>query len=520
MPVIPGTNEGQVLNAGSPVPIGSDSEARYQGETIAAFGKGLAALGGVLESAANQTARERNRLDVLNAMNAFQMKSLERRAEQQAAGTIDNDPTGFGAVKSYNERLKPDMEEIASGISDINSRALFLAEAGKTINEEATKIWADEVRKRAEVNKELTNQLVSSSGQIAWRDPSQIDNELAKTELAILESSDIPQDQKPIKVGEAKRSIIMDAIQGRLEAKKWGQAQDIFNSYANQGFTSKEKASILDEIRNSEWNDVNRTAKEETAAYNARMRKLKEPMLKFKYGMWDQIVNGASPESVQQTLNLAVASGTIPQEQADAISNPKTFTPEQDQSYSKSVIADAIRSGNVDAALEKVGTDMGINVSPNQATQIRDNLTKIKAQMQRDPVFSKKVTNADAAITSFESEPMVMGMSPAERAQITNQVEAAKSQFYNKLAVDPSQDPALLTSEVVQSALSHTYRFNEVKSAQNLVEITKLGEDLIRNRAILQKKGLLNEKIDQDHIAKLREIQRRKQELSLGIRGK
>lgn len=522
MPVIPGANESQVLNSGSPVPIGSDSEARYQGDTIAAFGRGISVLGSTLEKAANDATKEKNRLQVLNAANQLMMKALEKRADQQAAAPIANDATGFGAVKSYAANLKPDIEDLAGQIEDPTARAEFMVHAGQTMNEESVKIWADEVKKRGEQNKELTQQLVSSSGQIAWRDPTQIDNEMAKTETAILDSSDIPNDQKQVKVGEARRSIIMDAVQGRLESKQWGQAQAVLDSYADVGgFSSKEKAAMLDEVRNSKWNDVNRTAKQETFQYSARMRELKEPWIKMKYGMFALIAQeGTDPQDVQKTLDVAVAANVMPAEQAEAIMNPHPIPPEQDQNYSKSVVSEAIKSGDFESALVKVGEEAGVKVSPKAGVQLRDNLIKLRNQMQADPVFSKKVENVDRALEGFAAPSMTNGMSPQEKSDLFRQVEGAKSQFYNKLAMDPKQDPATLSGEIVQHALSYTYRFPEVKSAQSLAEIQKVGEDLIRNREMTKQKGLLTEAIDNDYVSKLREIQRRKQELSLGVRSK
>jgi ribosomal protein L20 len=522
MPVIPGANESQVLNPGSPVPIGSDSEARYQGETIAQFGKAVSYLGNTLQGVATQAEKEKQKLQLLGAMNEFQMKALQKRAEQQAAAPIAGDKTGFGAVESYAKNLQPDMQEIAAKIEDPTARSQFLVGAGQHVNDDAVKIWADEVKKKAEVNKFLLNDVISSSGQIAMKDPTQIDNELAKVETAILDNDDIPGEQKQIKVHEARRSIVMDAIQGRIDDKtrQYDTAHMMLDKYG-AFFDSKEKKALIDEIQNTRWNYTNRTAKEETVNYNRQMRELKAPWIKMKYSMFAQLEQpGVDPTTISKTLDTMVAANMMPQAQANAIMSPNPIPPQQDQIYSRNVIAEAIKTGDIEGALDKVGEEVGMKVSSRAGIQLRDNLVKLRNQMQKDPVFSKKVENVEKSIDAFSSANMTMGMSPAERAELSNQVEGAKSQFYNRLAADPTQDPSQISGEIVQHALAHTYRFPEVKSAQTLADVQKVGEDLIRNREFLKQKGLLTEAINNDQVTKLREIQRRKLEMSLNVRGK
>lgn len=112
MPKIPVQPQAQILNAGSPVPIAGTTDARIQGESIAAFGKGLASF-------ADAREKTRNMLYEVQKKEATAMLTdIVKTHEAQALGQINDSPGPLGddVRKQFVENLQNDISSLGSTI--------------------------------------------------------------------------------------------------------------------------------------------------------------------------------------------------------------------------------------------------------------------------------------------------------------------------------------------------------------------------------------------------------------------
>ncbi len=518
MPVIPGTNESQILNPGSPVPIDSSSEKRLAGESMEAFGRGMMALGDNLATAGRQAKAEQDRLTVLTAENQMRMDLLKFQAEQKAAGPIANDETGYGAVEEFSRKSQERTLEIADTIQDNKVKAQFMARSGNLIADNSVNVWADEVKKRGEVNNALLDNLVSSSGAIARNDPRQLDIQLGRTEAAILDSVDLPESQKVIKVQEARRGIVMDAIQGRLGAQNWGQARQIFERNQNV-FTVEEKVKQLDKIQQEEWDYNNRSWKQETSNYTREQRKRKDVKNKFLDSIYAAALSGtATPDSLQQQTDQAVEAGIIPQEQAEALTNPKKFEPDFEKTYGSTAIGQAVATGNYDAVLDKVNDERGTKVSMQYGTALRDQIANLQKKEQEDPSFRQKVQLGAQVIDAQAKTALSGPLTVSEKKQIQGQIEQTKSQYFQMIGTNPDQDPAQLSRALVSQVSTVgkvTTNYPDVQAAQSLSDLNKVASDLTKDTLERKQRGNLSVTQEREAARKLQAIEMKKRKLSI-----
>jgi hypothetical protein len=175
MPVIPGVNEAQVLNAGSPVPIASPEEARMAGNATAYLGQGMFALGDALDVAAKKEKHRKDTLSQQLALQQFREGSLQLFAKHQAAERSPDDPSGYNSVGEFTA----DAHDLQSTILEKNgltgdAAAGFQALAGDNINDMGKELLAKRIAINEKENDAIRSEVIAKKSSFAGKHPEEL----------------------------------------------------------------------------------------------------------------------------------------------------------------------------------------------------------------------------------------------------------------------------------------------------------------------------------------------------------
>jgi len=522
MPVLPGASPSQVLNPGSPVPVGSSAGARNQGETIQGFGAALSQLGDVLDAAGRSAKNETDKLQLLNAENVYRQQLLKKRAEQGAAAPIQGDISGFGAVESVKAAMDPIAAEIAESIGSPQVRSMFLARSGDIFNDTSTTIWAEEVKKKSELNKTLTDNLISSSGQIARAAPDLNTTSLmlGQVEAAILENDDMPAAVKPLEVARAKKAIITDSVQGMLARKDYAGAMTSLETFGGGVLTPEEKAKQLDEIRNTENQDYNReyTKLIRNERQEEKSRKAGEQRLLNYYSAALQQAGSSDYKRapIIAELEKMKLANKIDANKADALMGNKVFKDVSDDKVDVEITTRAFKTGDFDAAVNEINNRMGDSISIDRAQQMLVRMRRMSERTKSDPAYKANVARGQALINSM-AQPSIKNLNALDKQALASKVAMAGIMYHQRLSAPNAKNPGDIAMGIVKEVFGVDTTIipgnNDIFAEQSVQGLMKLKDKFTREGLALQQKGQLTPQLKEEKVRQLKAIDLRLQSI-------
>ena len=426
MPVLPGSEQAQVMNPSSPVPVGGTEGARYQGELVAQFGGALSALGDALDVAGKRAKQEQDKIDVELALSDFKIKMLEEKANQQAAGAIPNDVTGFGAVHATNKRLRPAMAQIAQRIGDPGVQSKFLAAASNMFSDEAASIHADEVKKRVALLESSSAMLTSKRAQEAKHmgeatgDPvrdvekslSNVRMIIGAEKLRIYDNADLADAVKPIQARDAAQTIALAHVNGYLERAQQGiKPYDNFNmaflaleklsAPVDEGgsiISEKEKQKAFDNIMSTQASYYKVAEQRDQTEERVAKKRLEESQMQNYKRMHGQLMVTGNNElgrvPILRDIEVMRMDGKLSDKQATELATSKIFSNNADNLKEFEIMSKLLKTGNINGALssvEKAIYSKSGGLSMERGTELLTRLQNYKERQRNNPERNMRI---------------------------------------------------------------------------------------------------------------------------------
>jgi len=517
MPIIPYVEESQKLNASNPVPIAGTGDARLQGEAVAGLGRGMFALGDVLDKLGKRQKDERDRLKVAEVFGQMRLKALNREAERVAAAPIENDVTGVKQVQEYQKIFDEDKKEMMDLLENDRQKMMFTAQAGDLLADTSIKLLGVEVEKRAENNKALKNKVLGDFAGIARNIPEELEDTIALAEITVMENPNYTEAQKAKEVFEVRRRMVNEAIEGQKARGAYTDAKITLEKYG-QNFSPEEKSKMLESIDDSDW----KAASRETQQVNLREKKneefvkQREKILQNDY--FSQLKqagnNMVKREIIQKSMDEKVAAGLMTRQLADSLMGNKTFQKEADEVYESIILTEAFGKRNYDDLTKKMWVDLKEQrVSPEKYNDI---IGRLKNMRERDnePGRRDKERNGIELLESIEKESINDPLSSFQKRQLAAQVARAKDIYYKALAKNPDADPYSLAASIYEG----TYKtvIPRVKGTNFMGLDTPKGIDEAKSKLVseeLARGGNSTKETRKETQKKLRELEDQKKSL-------
>ncbi len=508
MPVIPGTQEGQVLVAGSPVPIASPEEARLPGKAMASFGEAAFQLGDALDRVAVQQKAKRDYLEEARALQALRQKSLEQQAARQAAAPLDADATGYGQVKQFYDDMQDPINEIAGTIGDAETRRGFMAKAGDNVNDVARQVYANEVVKRAKHNEALEAQYVSGNGDLVRQNYKDLPTILAETELTIRKNPDIPGAVREEKVLQAKRQLIDEAFRGALDraSRKEGsydEARLVIDGYSSGIMTTKEKDAAIDKIRATEFADANREyvslQRDEKLAEKQRKTVEQNLLNKYSVALQKSGNNDVERAPILQQIELAKTAGQIDATKADNLTGAKVFKQVADDRYDGALMTKVFRDHDYAGAIKQLEQDRGEAVSFERYSDMVNRVNMMADRAKNDPIYNKQLTDGEKYIDAQIAPNIFDALKPLDQVALLKKVATQKNQLHKAVAANPQRNPFDAAVGIVdgRDASGTLFLRNRPTALFNSIEsFDREAESIIRDALARKARGINTKELD------------------------
>lgn len=226
MPKIPISGQNQILAASNPVPIAGTNDARFQGEQIATFGKGLMDLAGAQEHAKDLLSKVQ--MEEADA----KFDGMSRDAIATASSQINENPGlhGMDARNQFVNSLKDQMNNVASGIENPLYKRLWAAKAQQKLQAFGEDVGQVQLKAQVAHIGQMNEQVISSYADLAATDPARRDEMIIKSREAIDQVGDqiyTPINKQQLKDGLARR--IDTAIFEKMIVVNDNNTADSFN---------------------------------------------------------------------------------------------------------------------------------------------------------------------------------------------------------------------------------------------------------------------------------------------------
>lgn len=520
MPFIPQANEGQVLNASSPVPIAASSEARLVGDTEARLGNAVFEVGNSLADIARTQAKHQAQLTAQLAAQNFQDKVLDEKAAAQAAAPIPDDPTGQKQVQAFRDTLQNHISTISDAMPDAESKALFQIHAMQESNSAAREIYASEVVKRAKNNDVMQMQIVSNSGDLVRKDITQLPDQLRSTEISLRSSPNIEPAQMEQRVAAAKQSVMMDGINGALERNQFDQARAALDTFSPGVLTPEEKRKQLTEIDSSEHsyysNENSKFDRNEKLAKQQQEKQGRDALSRAAVLYQDAGPDENKRAAAEKTLLPYLASGAITPAAFSSITGSKVFTQAADSKYEGDVMVKLKDPSQIPDLKDQVYADRDAGkVSFAKSKEMIDRLDNYELRARTDPMTVLKSMQTQKQIQDLKNSGLVQG-SPAEQADFAKKTDDAAMQFKTQMMDGSKTEPQAVAAPLVDAVLpppKYNYKFQSNKEAE---EQTR---KLLKEHELDRAAGKITPELEKDYVDKLQGIDLAKRKLQFSSGG-
>ena len=398
MPQIPGSNESQILNAGSPVPIGSSESARAPGENVARMGQALFALGDALDSAAAQSKARQKKLDLESALGDLDLKKMQYRAETERAAP---GAQPYDNVKNFQTNTLDFANEIADNIDDPSVKQEFYAKAKIQLAQDSIPVYAQEVKKYDDLGNDKVNKIISQYSAMAYVDPTSVGQSLYKIQDIVNNTPDIPEYKRVEAVRKAERQVIDTSVDKFVDMGKYDEALHNVNVVYADRYTAEEKAKKSKEITDMKWERKTRGWQtDDRAEKEAKLAREKEmdAYQQDTFNLLDQAGSEREREMIIQDRGYrAFAAGLIDESRFNFTTKvSKDLLTQRDDSSIALGVFDQLNDGKISIQQAKskvldLASGPNAQLSREKAEQMWKFFQDAQERQKRDPLFMKQV---------------------------------------------------------------------------------------------------------------------------------
>lgn len=398
MPQIPGSNESQILNAGSPVPIGSSESARAPGENVARMGQALFALGDALDSAAAQSKARQKKLDLESALGDLDLKKMQYRAETERAAP---GAQPYDNVKNFQTNTLDFANEIADRIDDPSVKQEFYAKAKIQLAQDSIPVYAQEVKKYDDLGNDKVNKIISQYSAMAYVDPTSVGQSLYKIQDIVNNTPDIPEYKRVEAVRKAERQVIDTSVDKFVDMGKYDEALHNVNVVYADRYTAEEKAKKSKEITDMKWERKTRGWQtDDRAEKEAKLAREKEmdAYQQDTFNLLDQAGSEREREMIIQDRGYrAFAAGLIDESRFNFTTKvSKDLLTQRDDSSIALGVFDQLNDGKISIQQAKskvldLASGPNAQLSREKAEQMWKFFQDAQERQKRDPLFMKQV---------------------------------------------------------------------------------------------------------------------------------
>lgn len=510
MPVIPGADEGQVLNAGSPVPIASPEEQRGMGTAVAGFGKAMFQLGDALDKVMTAEKNRKMKLDVDEVLQAAEQLILEQKMKSEAAGALEDDPTGYGQVNSFVKNSQAAISGLleASSVKDINTQRAIRNALNNRINDVSREVGATEVKKRVEANKVKEAKLMSTWTSLVNADPTKIEEAWAKGEELIITNTNISDSVKDIRVHEFKKQSIKAGVEGLLQkgvlrddANAFAQAEIFLEQYAPNVLSPEEKAKLSDDIMSTQNRHYTTQYQKLVRDEKRRDAHIKEREKNLVSYYSSALALAGNNELKRKPIIAAIQTSVLKEEISSQagknLTESKVFSENQDDFYEATIMKRVFDTDNYSEASDMVYSDLlSGRVSTDRANAIIGKLKNLEERKRSDPHYNKLLGDGERLIRDMASPSILEPLKTFDKASLMTKVNMAVQDYHKAIANNPKADPTILSRAIIENRFGQRTAF--IKGQENFMGLNSIDgvkkqrEQLIREGFVKQKKGLFS----------------------------
>lgn len=514
MPVIPGGNSPQILSAGSPVPIASGSKAAIGAGAVDAFGDALSKIGATLGESSRRAYAQKQQLDVEENLNTFRDTMTLAELAQQQEPIIPDDIDGTKTFSSFKEKLKDPINALSERIADPQTRRAFVNDANQLASQASMRIYARDVVRRTEENKQQFQTVLSQHASVARNDSSKIDESIVRAQALIAKDVDLLPNAKTISTVEATKNIIKSGYDGELERENFKGALGILDKYAGQ-FAPDEIDKLRDSAIKTEERVVTNKLRMESLAEAQSLRNTRMQSKKAVGDFNQVLLNGSNEEilAAQNILQLKADAGIVDPTVVSKVISSKLVKNKINSAMASDLTQQAV-TGKIsfEDAISRIDSISNEDASFDQKIKITMGLSMLKQKMDNDPNFQREIAAGAEKIRSVEKLIPLQGMSRSKSLDQSAQVNRMLNSYYSGLAssFSPNVSP-MQAAEGVMQRTGYT-----LKAGVSDAEISRQQKELYTNFKNSGVKSKEEEKRVQQAILELEKQKILKQEGSNG----
>ena len=446
MPQLPGLEESQRISASSPVPLLDTREERMQGAAISDLGEGMSRLA----IAMDRVNKEKQRLDVANAVSEWRYSAAQLADQYKQKGPVEGDTTGFLTQEQFRKDLVKSREEITKRLSPEFHNS-FMAE----INDEYTQKWMPAVT--AEASKGLVRSALSSLTQNIERTtdfvrlkPGSIGESIDKVRQVVEGSELLSFEEKQKLLPEAITKMVGAGVQHFIGAGEHEKANEFLTLNKERLTDPKAYEDLKKHISQEQNAFINanlqsiRLSKER---YEFEKDRIVEDVHKTAYAMYKSA--GADINKIRAADNyiddaiLRYGFSEIREMGTNLKRGSTSFTEDTDNQFKVKVLSHAFTTGDYKKAIKvtKRFTDMPGGITAKSAYGLISQLetfdrgggnNKRLATLAAEKLLESPITHPDIRMTLDKK---------FTGPRLVNTVAATKAKLYDWVLANPNASP-------------------------------------------------------------------------------
>ena len=441
MPQIPMANESQVLNPGSPVPVGSSEAARIEGESVSMLGKAMFALGDALDTAGRQQRERQRKLDLSSALAAHAEQNVLAKIATEAERPAAEDSTGRGGVDRYKERMKSVKDTILENIYDPAVAQEFKAKATEHEVQTSLDVWSSELKKIDNRTSEKANQIVGSLEAMVRADPRTLDKAIVELDNAFVDVPGISAAAAQEASIKGRRQLVQGTVDTLAEAGHFATAKKLLDSKYSTVFSQDELHDKKKQLMETEQGITRWGWAKEDRGRSEREREHKENSNKLGISYVAQLESAKTQWEKDVILNNArsdMGRGLMDDTDYNVVQKLTEAETNKDDTVGMMYLLDSFDKGApIDDIQERAKflVQEG-DISAKSGTDIWKYFENLKQRQRTDPIRMRELSEA-LSYAKSQLKPKTMsdeirlrsGLLPEDDTQRKQYVETAKQIF-------------------------------------------------------------------------------------------
>lgn len=551
MAIILKSDQSQILNAGSPVPISGTSDARLMSNQLSNFGETLVKVSAELSNVNTAAKRERARLDSENASNDFNTSLLvlsQKLKESPDYTVVDSDKM----LEQYKATAYKNAEDYAqqAGLEG-DSRNYFIKNSGDAINQYATQFYASAVSDYSKLNSLKVEKAVASKVQKVLIDSQSVSSTdknsftiakaLADSEVILANTNSLTPVEKENLRAVTNKEIALAFTNGKIaaiynspssfERNKIGEdainfittskiATGLFTGRGNDPSSTQEMVDKqIDQIRSAMWQTDSREIQKENQLEALEARNIRQNYKKsfiemakdaqllvkdvpsyniFRAKIEQKLIDGSlNPADVPK-----LEKASLPSLMKSGVFSP-AFIPDValDDNYKVKFMEKLLSSKDPMQLVDDPYSSKDVYGSGiSAASSLMTVAPRVAERLSKDPLYRTDINEAISSLESVKQNPAFKYMKREESEKINQLIDQARKNVYaftlDNTEVDSQQiiefSKKLLDKNIMPSLSKYT-------PIESKPEIIKKRRQILEEYSAIKKSGKLTKEKEQTY---------------------